>query len=82
MKDLPTTSRPIEESMTGRTSPGDTLELLQAAPTAPTLHEPMLPWKKHRPSLSELERLAQAPGIASGWRNKINQRLTCLKASS
>lgn len=65
----------------GRITPGDTLELLQAAPTAPTLHEAMLLWQEHRPSLSELERLAQAPGIASGWRDKINQRLSWLKAS-
>jgi len=66
----------------GRISPGDTLDLLKAEPTAPTLSEAMLLWQEHRPPLPELERLAQAPGIASNWRDKINQRLSWLKASS
>lgn len=66
----------------GRISPGDALDLLQAAPTAPKLHEAMLLWQEHRPSISELERLAQSPGIASGWRDKIKQRMSWLKASS
>jgi MOSC domain-containing protein YiiM len=66
----------------GKVPPGDTLDFLEAAPNAPTLHEALSLWQEHRPSLSELERLAQAPGIASGWRDRINQRLSWLKASS
>lgn len=66
----------------GRVAPGDTLDLLQAAPTAPTLSEAMSLWQEHRPSLCALERLAQTPGIASAWRGKIRQRLSWLKASS
>lgn len=66
----------------GLISPGDSLDLLQAAPNAPTLHEAMLLWQEHRPSLSDLEQLAQVPGIASGWRDKINQRLSYLKTLS
>jgi len=62
----------------GQVSPGDTLDLLVPASGAPTLHEAIVLWREHRPSLGELERLAQTPGIASGWRNKINQRLSYL----
>ncbi len=63
----------------GRVSPGDTLDLLVPAPEAPTLQEAMVLWREHRPSLGELERLAQTPGIASRWRDKITQRLSYLK---
>lgn len=66
----------------GRVSPGDSLELLQPAPTAPTLHEALLLWQEHRPSLAELERLAQVPGIANRWREKITQRLSWLRTAS
>lgn len=59
--------------------PGDTLELLRPASDAPTLREAMLLWRAHRPALADLERLAQVPGIAPGWRDKIEQRLSWLK---
>ncbi len=71
--------RVIEE---GRVGPGDSIELFQSAPDAPTLHEAMLLWKKHRPPLAELKLLAEVPGIARDWRNKINQRLTYLHANN
>jgi MOSC domain-containing protein YiiM len=63
----------------GKVLPGDTLDLLRPASDAPTLREAMLLWRAHRPALAELERLAQVPGIATGWRDKINQRLSWLK---
>lgn len=64
---------------TGRVAPGDTLDLLAAAPAAPTLREAMLLWQEHRPSLPALEQLAQTPGIAARWRGKIEQRLAWLR---
>lgn len=67
---------------TGRVAPGDTLNLLRAAPDSPTLHEALSLCREHRPSLSKLDRLAQSPGIASAWREKINRRLSYLKGVS
>lgn len=66
----------------GQVSPGNTLDLLQPASNAPTLHEAMSLWQEHRPSLSDLDRLAQTPGIARGWRDKITQRISHLKTLS
>lgn len=63
----------------GQVCVGDSLDLLQAATNAPTLHEALLLWQEERPSLSELEQLAQTPGIASAWKDKINQRLAYLR---
>ncbi|CAI07863.1 conserved hypothetical protein [Aromatoleum aromaticum EbN1] len=63
----------------GRVSPGDTLDLSTPALDAPTLSEAMLLWQEHRPFLPDLERLAQTPGLAVGWRDKINQRLAWLR---
>ena len=58
---------------------GDTLDLLHKAPNAPTLHEALLLWHAQRPSLNELEQLAQTPGIANSWKDKIDQRVAYLK---
>jgi len=63
----------------GHVSPGDTLDRLHAAPQAPTLREAQLLWQAHRPPLTELARLADTPGLARAWRDKIVQRLTWLK---
>lgn len=63
----------------GTVSPGDELALIQPASGAPALHEFMRLWAEHRPSLAALEALAQLPGMAHGWRDKINQRLAWLK---
>lgn len=63
----------------GRVSLEDTLDLQTPASDALTLHEAMVLWRQHRPSLGELERLALTPGIASGWRDKIRQRLSYLR---
>jgi MOSC domain-containing protein YiiM len=63
----------------GTVSPADAFELFQAASGAPTLHEAMLLWAQHRPEIAELEALARLPGMADGWRDKINQRLAWLK---
>lgn len=63
----------------GTVSPGDTLVLVQAASGAPTLHDAMRLWAEHRPPIAALEALAQLPGMAHGWRDKIHQRLAWLK---
>lgn len=67
---------------TGEVHPGDHLELLTPAPEAPTLHEAMLLCQQHRPPLPELERLARVPGMSSGWRAKIEQRVSGLRKLS
>lgn len=66
----------------GRVSPGDTLDLLTPASDAPTLREAMLLWQEHRPPLAELERLARMPGVATRWREKIEQRLAWLRQAA
>jgi len=63
----------------GYVNAGDPLTLAQAAIDALTLSEAMLLWQEHRPDLLALQRLADMTGIASGWKNKINQRLSYLK---
>lgn len=49
------------------------LELHQAA-DAPTLAEAQRAWQAHRPAASALWRIADAPGIAAGWRAKLVAR--------
>jgi len=69
----------LRVTQAGTVSPGSTFELLQPASDAPTLYDAMRLWAEHRPSIAALEALAQLPGIASDWRDKIQQRLTWLK---
>jgi MOSC domain-containing protein YiiM len=63
----------------GRVAPGDTLELAEAADGAFTLAEAMLCWQAHRPALADLEKLANTPGIASNWQQKITTRIDWLR---
>ncbi len=69
----------LRVTQTGTVSPADRLVLLQPASGAPTLHDAMRLWAEHRPSIAALEALAQLPGMASDWREKIKQRLAWLK---
>ena len=64
----------------GVVRPGDTLDLFEPAVDAMTLHQAMVLWKAHRPDLTALELLANTPGIAQGWKAKIDQRLAYLKS--
>ena len=64
----------------GQVCPTDILELLVPATDQMTLREAMVIWQAHRPDLCDLERLARTPGIASGWKDKISQRLSYLKS--
>lgn len=66
----------------GRVTPSDTLDLLTPAEDALTLHAAMALWRQHRPPLQALEHLANTPGVASGWRDEIERRLTYLKKLS
>ena len=59
---------------TGVVNPTDTLVLHQAANQAPTLHQAMTLWREHRPDLDALSALAETPGIAKVWQDKIRQR--------
>lgn len=67
---------------TGQVNPGDTLTLIRAAPNSLSLHEALSLCREHRPSLFKLDCLARSPGIASGWRDKINRRLSFLNGVS
>jgi MOSC domain-containing protein YiiM len=60
---------------TGVVNPTDTLVLHEAASHAPTLHQAMTLWREHRPDLNALSALAETPGIAKVWQDKIKQRV-------
>ncbi len=62
----------------GEVNPSDTLQLHQAASQAPTLHEAMTLWRAHPPLLDQLSALAEVPGIAKVWQDKIKQRVSYL----
>ena len=64
---------------TGVVNPTDTLVLHQAASQATTLHQAMMLWREHRPDLDALSLLAETPGIAKVWQDKIRQRVSYLK---
>ena len=66
----------------GEVAPGDELALEKAASANPSLAEAMALWAQHRPAPGELARLAASEGIASHWRNKIEQRLTWLRGQT
>lgn len=63
----------------GRAQAGDALVLAERAPEGITLAAAMAIWRAHRPDLAELERVAAAPGIATGWRRKILDRADWLR---
>ena len=63
----------------GEVSPDDELRLETAAATSMTLAAAMQLWQTHRPALSELEKLAATPGIASHWQHKIETRWQWLR---
>jgi MOSC domain-containing protein YiiM len=65
----------------GMVNPSDTLQLHQAASHAPTLYEAMTLWRAHPPRLDQLSELAQVPGIAKVWQDKIRQRVEYLQRS-
>jgi MOSC domain-containing protein YiiM len=62
----------------GQAAPGDRLDLEQPAAGAFSLLDAMRLWQTHRPPLAELENLAASPGIASQWKQKIEDRLAWL----
>jgi MOSC domain-containing protein YiiM len=67
----------------GEVSPVDALRLETAAPAeSMTLGAAMQLWQTHRPALSELEKLAATPGIASHWQKKIETRCQWLRQNA
>ena len=63
----------------GTVPPDATLHLLQTAPDALTLQQAFQLWRQHRPDLAALEQLAETPGIAQRWQEKIRQRVSQLR---
>ena len=63
---------------TGAVNTNDSLVLHEAASQAPTLHQAMTLWREHRPDLDALSQLAETPGIAKVWQDKIKQRVNYL----
>lgn len=63
----------------GEVRPGDSLTLVTPALQAPTLHAALVLWQQHRPPLAEFAALAETPGIAPRWREKMLQRLHYLE---
>ncbi len=63
---------------TGQVKPGDSLEL-DSPSTSLTLAAAMCLWHMHRPPLENLARLADTPGIADNWRQKIRHRVDYLQ---
>lgn len=61
----------------GQAAPGDPL-ILETPAAGPTLAEAMQLWQAHRPPLADLEMLAATPGIASQWKQKIEERVRWL----
>jgi MOSC domain-containing protein YiiM len=57
----------------------DTLVLHEAASNAPTLHQAMTLWRAHPPEADALAVLAETPGIAKAWQDKIRQRVNYLR---
>ncbi len=66
---------------TGVVIPTDTLVLHEAASHPSTLHQAMVLWREHRPDLAALSALAETPGIAKVWQDKIKQRIRYLQAA-
>ncbi|MEY4727125.1 MAG: hypothetical protein RLZ36_1752 [Pseudomonadota bacterium] len=64
---------------TGVVQGSDTLVLHEAASNAPTLHQAMTLWRAHPPEAEALAALAETPGIAKAWQDKIRQRVNYLR---
>ena len=66
----------------GMVAPDATLEAAAPAPGATSLAAALQLWQAHRPPPQALRELAATPGIASGWRQKINERANWLAAQA
>ena len=66
----------------GLVAPGDELLLEQPSTESWTLAEAMALWATQRPALGDLQRLANMPGIADNWKDKILTRLAWLERNA
>lgn len=66
----------------GLIPPDARLQCEHSDPSAFTLAEAMKCWQEHRPALADLERIINAPGIASNWREKIVGRMAWLRKNA
>ena len=64
---------------TGVVQGNDTLVRHEVASNAPTLHQAMTLWRAHPPEAEALAALAETPGIAKAWQDKIRQRVNYLR---
>jgi MOSC domain-containing protein YiiM len=64
----------------GQVAPGDALMSEPLPRAAPTLAQALHLCAQHRPDLAALSALAQTPGIAENWANKLSQRVGYLQA--
>jgi len=58
---------------------GDTLRLIERPPGAPTLTAFWMLVNAHRPDPAALIALAEAPGLADGWRGRLLRRVEWLR---
>lgn len=65
----------------GEVGVGDAWTLLERVPEAVTLAEFHATLQQHRPALAALARLRAAPGLASGWQARLQQRIDWLRAN-
>jgi MOSC domain-containing protein YiiM len=63
----------------GMVQANDTLVLIEAGSDATTLHQAMTLWRVHPPVEDALAALAETPGIAKAWQDKIRQRVNYLR---
>ncbi len=57
----------------------DTLVRCETARNSPTLYQAMTLWRAHPPEAEALAALAETPGIAKAWQDKIRQRVNYLR---
>lgn len=65
----------------GHAAGGDRLVLTERAADPLSLAAAAAIWRAHRPAAADLQRLAEAPALAPGWRKKIEQRAAWLRSN-
>jgi MOSC domain-containing protein YiiM len=68
--------RVLEE---GEVGPGCGFERIEQSAPEVTLARLLASWRAHRPAPEELEALANTPGLAQRWRDKLRERATRLR---
>lgn len=66
----------------GEVAPGCEFALLERPAPEATIARLWQVWRTHRPTLDELERLLQTPGLTESWQGKLRQRIDWLKTNA